>query len=273
MNCKNVMAAAFCIAFLSGVASIGLCGEKTPPSPGPATSMMVEADVALNAMTAIVEGRMKNVEDILGILSLTDAVKSGEWKKMKPLLEASEKQGLPALLWYARPDGSYFTVEKDLTDQNLKDRDYFPKVLSGKKVKGALVVSHSTGKKVAVVAVPVKEKGRVKAVLGASVFLEKLNQIVKNDLELPGDMLFFVLDKKGETILNWKDERIFAYPTKQESKSMVLAVKEMLEKGKGWVEYDYHSKRRRMIYQTSSETGWIFSIGKFVEEKKPKKKK
>jgi len=228
------------------------------PAPG---EIMLDGKIALSAMVALAEGHIKKTIDSLETLTMTEEVKSGNWEKMKDFLAKVQQSNVPATVWFARPDGSYFTVDKGLTDQNLKDREYFPKLIAGEKVIGSLVVSHSTGKKSAVVAVPIIKDGKIIGALGASIFLEQLNEILKKEMKLPENLIFFAIDAQSQTTLNWKEERIFGDATKQGSDSLSKAIKEMLSKQEGIVEYEFTGKIRRVLFQKSPLIGWCFALG------------
>ncbi len=109
-------------------------------------------------------------------------------------------------------DGSYFTVDKGLTDSNLSDRKYFPTLMTGVTVVGPLVISKSTGKAVAITAAPIKKDGKVVGRLGASIYLDKVGERIGQELRLPEGMSFFAIDEHGRTALHSKDERIFQTP-------------------------------------------------------------
>ena len=71
--------------------------------------------------------------------------RSGQWARMsEPLAVLASTVEGQAAVWFARPDGSYFTVEKGATGETLRERAYFPALLAGRDVVGALVVSKST---------------------------------------------------------------------------------------------------------------------------------
>jgi hypothetical protein len=85
------------------------------------------------------------------ILAVTEEARSGDWNALKgPLTEFGRSGINAAAVWYARTDGSYYTVEKGLTDQNISDRPYFPRLMGGGNVIGDLIISKSTGKRSAV---------------------------------------------------------------------------------------------------------------------------
>ena len=245
---------------------VGFSTEGKIPESATSFPLEVDAKVSLSLMTSLVDLHVEKIMDCLDVLILSGEVQSGDWKKMKPLLKRLKKKMPPSVIWFARPDGSYNTVEKDLTDKNLKDRSYFPTVMAGGKVVGALVFSKSTGRKSFIVAVPVKVGEKVVGMLGASVFLEEFNQIIMKNMNLPENTLFFTLNAKANTVLNWKRERIFLDPTRQGSPSMAKAIREMLSQEEGVVEYEFQGKTRKVIFLTSKLTGWHFALGRIKDK-------
>src|SRR6056297_3418113 len=71
------------------------------------------------------ETNLHHLRITLDVLSKTEEVKSGDWERMRGLMEELQKQDESTLYWFSNPDGSYYTVEKGLTDFNLQKRKYF----------------------------------------------------------------------------------------------------------------------------------------------------
>lgn len=242
-----------------------VCEEPQPVIEKPALQM--DARISLNLLISLCESHMVVCERELSLLSLTDEAQSSEWAKVKPLLSAIQKHSESGVFWFANPDGSHFTVDKDLTDQNLSDRAYFPVVLTGKPVIGALVVSHSTGRNSGIVCVPVfnKAKDKVVSVLGASIFLDDLSATVCKQMQITEDVLFFALADDGKTVLNSKPSRVFQNPAEQGSKELADAVNTMMASNSGSVDYTYDGGLRSIVFAKSPLTGWRFAIGRIVK--------
>ena len=249
------------ILLFIGFSIISPAEEAKPPRPPLTNNITMSGDYALCAMISLVENHIKSMANSLDVLAQTTEAKSCDWEKIKPLLAALKNLDVPSTIFFIRPDSSYFSVEMGLTGQNLKDRDYFPGLMAGEKVKGSLVVSKSTGKKSLVVASPIKNEGKVIGALGASIFLEELSEKVKGEMNFPENVVFFAINKDSETTLNWRPERVFVDPTKQGSESMTKAIKEMLAKDEGMVEYNFQGKQRKVIFRTSTMLDWRFALG------------
>jgi C4-dicarboxylate-specific signal transduction histidine kinase len=131
---------------------------------------------------------------------------------------------------------SFPTVYTILMNLKLRDRSYFPDIMAGKKVVGSLVVSKSTGRRSAVIAIPLKQGGKVVGAVGASLFLDKLSDQIVSALSLRKDAVFFALAPNGLTTLHNKNDRHFLDPR---------------ELGSVW---------KKAIFRTSGLTQWKFAI-------------
>lgn len=236
-------------------------------------TLIVDQKVALSALVSLIDGHIQKVADCLTLVAITDQVKSGNWDKMKDLLSEIEKVNISSVIWFVRPDGSYYTTEKGLvTDQNLKDRDYFPRVMAGEPVIGSLVVSKSTGKKSVIVAVPIKNKEKIVGAIGASIFLEQFSDLILQEMHLPDDIVFYALDKNTETVIHRAAFRVFEQPTLLGNETLATAIKEIVSRSEGSVEYVFQGTNRVVFFQTSPLTGWRIVLGKVMVITEPKTK-
>ncbi len=215
----------------------------------------------LNSFAALGEGHVEGVLVGLKLISITEEAQSGEWGKMRDVLTEFSKSGIKAAaVWFVRPDGSYYTVEKGLTGLNLKDREYFPRLMAGKEIHGDLVISKSTGKRTAIAAVPIRKNGKIIGALGTSITVEDISRMIDEKMGLPDNMLFYALDRKGQTSLHRTSTLIFAYPSDMGSKSLSKTVEEMLTKPEGVVSYDFYGERTA-VFKRFPITDWVFVIG------------
>jgi hypothetical protein len=224
------------------------------------TGLSIDGRIGVSAAIALADGHIQSMVRSLQLLAITEEVGSGNWERMRGLLAKFKEVQIPAVVFFALPDGSYYTVEKGKTDQNIKDRAYFPRVMAGKVAIGDLVVSRSTGKKVMVAAVPVKSGGKVIGALGVSVHLDKMSELLARELQLPPNMVLYAIDKQGTTALHSVTRLIFEDPAKQKSETLTRAVKEMLSKEEGMVTYEFEGKRKKAYFKTSPLTGWRFAL-------------
>lgn len=224
------------------------------------TPIEADAQSLLSAFVSYTDLRMSAVQQSLEILASTAEAKSDKWENMEVVLSGYQKLDDGLIVWFVRPDGTYFTVNKGLMDVKLSDRSYFPKLMSGQKIMGDLVISKSTGQRSAVIAVPVKEGGKVIGAIGASLFLDRLSDQVGSALALRADAAFFSVAPNGLTTLHKKTDRHFLDPRELGSETLKNATNEMLSKPVGETTYEFDNVTKKAIYRTSPLTQWKFAI-------------
>jgi hypothetical protein len=247
---------ALMILFMLAVPSLGV----TQSSVDSVSCSEKDAQSLLSAFISYTDLRIRAVLGSLEILASTKEVRSGDWREMQDLLSGYQNSDQGLIVWYVHPDGSYYTVDKGLTDKKLGDRSYFPDLMAGRKITGALVVSKSTGQRSAIIAVPVMKSGKVVGAVGASLFLDKLAEQISAVLDLRPDISFFALAPNGLTTLHRKTDRHFLDPRNLGSKTLKKAATEMLNGTSGKTNYVYDNVTKEAIYQTSALTQWRFAI-------------
>jgi hypothetical protein len=219
-----------------------------------------DAQSLLSAFMSYTDLRIRSVQKSLEILAATTEAKSGKWENMKNLLGVYQKSDEGLIVWYVRSDGTYYTVDKGLTDEKLSDRSYFPGILAGREIIGSLVISKSTGQRSVVIAVPMKKGGKVIGAIGATLFLDKLSEQIDSVLALRTNAAFFTLAPDGLTTLHRKIDRHFLDPRELGNATLKKAANEILSKSSGEVTYDFDNATKRAIYRTSPLTQWKFMI-------------
>lgn len=223
----------------------------------------VDARVALDAYRATVDTHLRGVLTTARALAATEEARSADWARIRgPLAALADSEKERAAVWYARPDGSYFTVEKGSVGESLRERAYFPTLLDGRDVVGALVISKSTGRRAVIVASPVLVDGKVSGAVGVSIDAEKFAAWLDRSIRFPPDTVFYALDSEGRTALHRAGELIFVFPSDVGSPTLSDAVKTMLGKPEGVVRYEYSGTARTAAFERSSLTGWVLVLGK-----------
>lgn len=218
------------------------------------------AQSLLAAFMSYTDLRIRSVQRSLEILASTREARSGSWRTMENLLRGYQESDPGLIVWYVRPDGTYYTVDKGRINKTLSDRSYFPGLMKGMKITGALVVSKSTGRRSAVIAVPVRRDGKVVGAVGVSLFLDPLSDQIGAALDLPPWVTFFALAPNGLTTVNRKTARVFLDPRKMGSKTLKRAANEMLAGAPGTTTYEYDNVTKHAVYRTSALTHWSFAI-------------
>jgi hypothetical protein len=230
----------------------------------PASAEAVCDQALLSAIISLADAHLSQTRHALEILARTAEVRSGQWERMKPLVSASVPPMLPQVLWFAQPDGTYYTTAEALVGQKLSDRAYFPKLMAGETVCGDLVVSKSTGKKSVIMAVPVTDGDRVVGGLGASIFMDDLSQLLNERLKLPAGSLFYALHTNGLTAFHIDPKLDFVDPRRLQSPSLSDAVETILSRTAGEVRYEFNGSPRRVYFNTSPLTGWRVAFGRVL---------
>lgn len=224
-------------------------------------ALEVPGEVALSSMIAYTDQRLSCIARVFEVLATTDEVRSTDWNRIAPLLSATEKVDSSARLWYSLPNGTYYTTVDGLAASNLMNRPYFPDVLAGNVSIGTVVVSHSTGRSTAIVAVPVVEKGAVTGVLGASVYLDEFSVDMREALDVREPFFFFALDLQGMYALHAEEARISQSSAQEDSASAAEAMETIRAENEGFVAYTSEGEQRQAIFATSPLTGWRFVLG------------
>lgn len=226
-------------------------------------SFTVDAFVALNAYRAVVEDHLAGILTSLNITARTQEARSGVWERTKPLLGVlSQGIDTAAAIWLAQPDGSYDTVESGRSEQNLKDRDYFPDLMAGKEVLGSLVISKSTGHRSVIVATPVRDGINTVAAVGVSVRARLLSAMMTTHAAMPDDLIFYAIDSTGKTALHRDPDKMFQFPSDMGDPSLAKAVQDILASDGGSVTYSYQGRSRTAVFVRSQLTGWKFVLAR-----------
>lgn len=237
-----------------------ICGSAVYAAPPP-SPFQVDGNVALASLVSLSDGHIKKMADTLQLLAMTPEASTADWQRIKGPLATVGRVNVPAVLWFALPDGSYWTAEKGRVSENLRSRDYFPKLMAGQVVLGDLVVSKSTGKSTAIVAVPIKRGGTVVGALGSSIYLDRMSDIIRREMDITTNMIFYSFDSRPLVGLNWNPELIFLEPQKEGDPSLSRAFDYMLARDQGTVSYTFRGKPRTVIFRKSPVTGWWYAFG------------
>ena len=234
--------------------------DDTPSEPQDFT---VEGQVALASLMALGDGHLQQIANDFQMLAQGEEGRSADWERIRGPLGGVEQFNVRALMWFALPDGSYWTVEHGLAEGNLSDRSYWPRLMAGQTVIGDLVASRATGKSSAIVAVPVRGEGdAIVGVLGSSVYLDSLSLRIKRELDLQPNDIFFSIDATPIGALQDDPEQIFLDPFALGEPELERAIREMLDRDEGVVNYRFRGKPRTVLYRKSHVSGWWYAFGR-----------
>ncbi|HSQ32265.1 MAG TPA: hypothetical protein VLN49_20560 [Gemmatimonadaceae bacterium] len=218
--------------------------------------------MALATLMALSDGHLQQIVAQFEVLANTNEARSADWELIRAPLSVVARNSVPALMWFALPDGSYWSVPGGQAAGNLSDRQYWPRLTSGRTVIGDLVASKATGKSSAIVAVPVRSAdGTIVGFFGSSVYLDSLSLILKRELDLQPDQIFFSIDATPIGALQDDPAQIFLDPYALGEPELERAITEMLARNEGVVTYRFRGKRRTVLYRKSAVTGWWYAFG------------
>jgi hypothetical protein len=124
---------------------------------------------------------------------------------------------------------------------------------------GTVVVSYSTGRKTAIVAVPVKARDAVTGVLGASVYLDTLTTGFRG--KVPDPFVFYAIDTGGTFALHSEKGQISqGIATINPGSSFGKALLQIRMQDNGTVEYDDGGIHYTARFRSSPLTGWRFVV-------------
>lgn len=227
-----------------------------------AASFSVDGKVALSSFIALSDAHLQKMLHGLQELAVSEKALAGDWSQIADDLARLSQDNIPALIWYALPDGSYHAVGVGKAQGNLKQRAYWPRLMQGNAVIGDLVVSTQTGKPVAIIAVPVLRPDKtVVAVIGTSVYLDKLSKIISEEMGLSDNLIFYSFDASPLIGLHSDESLIFYQPYQEGSREVKNAFDDMIAHKEGSVSYLFHGRKRTLLYRTSSFTGWWHAFG------------
>ena len=249
----------------TGIIAGGPSSSQQPVAQGEPSAKAafgVDGQVALHSLMSLSDGHLQKLADVLHLLAVTDEVRTGKWEHIRGPLAGAAPMVVPAVLWFAQPNGAYSTLANARAG-SLSDRAYFPRALGGATVLGDVVVSRSTSRNTAIVAVPVRDRaGAVVGVLGASVHLDSLGALIRREMGgLEGNFRFFAIDSTPIGALNSDPTLIFTEPMKLGDEGMRKAFAEMLSRHEGSVTYSFQGRERTMLYRKSPITGWWYAFG------------
>lgn len=222
--------------------------------------LTTDARVTLKAYQGLVEEHLVGILRAEKALAATSDAQSAQWENIRPALERlSVGLGTGAAIWFALPDGSYYTAERGRAEQRLMDRDYFPSLLAGQDVLGSLVVSKSTGHRSIIVATPILDQRKVVGVIGVSVSARLLSQLVEQNTGLPESIYFYALDANEQLAIHRSPDRIFKHPADIDPK-LEPVFADILNKDEGTFQYVLDGKPMTAIFGKSALTGWRFVL-------------
>jgi len=139
----------------------------------------------------------------------------------------------------------------------LADRPYFRQAMAGEISFSKPVASRDTGEPIFVVAVPIKEAGRVEGALFAAVTLSEFSNIFVDPLKIGEKGYAFVTDSDGILIAHPDKQRILKVNTRdyQIGKAMMKT-----ENENKIVSYELDGEEKILAFSIAPKTGWTVGV-------------
>jgi methyl-accepting chemotaxis protein len=190
-------------------------------------------------------------------------------RKLVPVIKALGKDF--SGLWLATSQGTIFAGVKPDGDINqyrkmdITGRDYYKEVVrTGKTVISQPVAAKSTGKPVVIIAAPVTEGGKLTGVLGLSVDLDSVaDMIASNRFRETG--YAYMIDEKGLTLAHPVARHIMK-TNLGEQEGMRDFIKVMTQGHKGSAEYTFEGVERVASFAPVGIRGWSIGVAINAEE-------
>lgn len=228
------------------ILATGLCGAQSGVSLNP---------VMLEETARYIDDVCMNNLAILAQIAASPDSAEGNWLGIRKQLEMIPER-FPGVWFYVLPDGNYYSLERDFTNLNLKDRGYFASLFAGNPVLAYPIFSRSTGKKSAVMATPIIVDGQVSGALGLSVSLDELHSRVNGNLGISKDFTWFVVNSEGLTMLDAEAEYIFMNTLSEAPESMSRGIAMALKETHGEISYDLGEVKRIGRFRKLPNLDW-----------------
>lgn len=205
----------------------------------------------LRSIVSLFEEVLKGIENCLSTLARLPAPYRSQWEILKPSLKSIEEV-YSGLGFFGTPDG-YYSVTRNWTGLDLKDRAYYPILEKGKTVTGAPVYSRSTGEPSLVVAVPLMDGPILASYYGFSLYLNPLVIRLRNLISLPEQSAYYFCDRSGKLVFS--NQEAIAYPEEHEMASLFQHMPKSSQ-SEGSFFFTSPKGIYAVFYRKSLETGW-----------------
>ncbi len=198
----------------------------------------------------------------LQIIASDPEVRTLRDEEIMPVLKEYVKTN-PAwemLLWADLDGASHNTLD---LRSNLKDRDYFQKVVStGQPAVSNGLMSKSTNKPIVVLAVPIfNDNGKVGGVLAATVTLDYLTQTCKDSRLMSEHGYGFIIQSDGIVLASPDESKVLkANFLQTDSESVNNVTRKMISGGKGVETWVYEGQAQIVGYAPVRGTSWFFGV-------------
>lgn len=141
------------------------------------------------------------VVEHLSMLSKLDALRRFELDKMDEIMKSAVEEMNLVSQMYVMDSKGYQIYKTSFIETigDRSDRTYFNKAIEGEVYISSAIISRSTGRPISVVAIPIYKGNEIIGVLGASLDLSYLSDVIA-DVEISENGYGLILDREGKII-------------------------------------------------------------------------
>jgi len=197
-----------------------------------------------------IDAIMEGIEHGMLMMSNKESVQSLDKKKMDdPLQDIVEINPLINQVYVMDKTGmQIYKTSGELGDRS--DRAYFTNAMAGNLNYSDVIISGSTGQPVIVIAAPIHKNGKVVGVIGASIDLSMLTELVIVD---GGEGSYgYIVDRTGKTIAH--PNQVFV--TEMLDATFLEPVQQVIQEKHGTISYEYANDKKLASYVYLNRLGW-----------------
>jgi methyl-accepting chemotaxis protein len=207
--------------------------------------------VIVEGLSSTISETMESVEDTLDTLAATSDIYAMNPQEMDEVLKNTvEYNSVISQMYVMDPSGmQIYKTSGELGDRS--DREYFQAAIQGEASYSDVIISGSTGLPIIVYAVPIYNNGNVTGVLGASIDLVFLSDLLGN-ITMDEGSYGYIVDKTG-VVLAHPDSALIE---EQVSLIDLDPVQSVTAGETGSVKYTYEGEEQLASYAYLDKTGW-----------------
>ncbi len=229
-----------------------------------------EGDALAGSLSQNVDAYLKERMNAIDLQAERRMVRSMDWNEQEPALAPLYDRYGFLDVFVADAAGDARFVQRKVEGVNVKDREYFRKVLQEKKsFLSEPILNRATGALTYVYAAPIINDGRVEGVLVASENLEALSALVSGT----------VWGKSGYSYMTDKSGLLIAHPVKdfignlnasvesdRVAPELARATKDGLAGNSGRIGYFFNGRDQMNTYSSVPFTSWLVASTTPMEE-------
>ena len=200
------------------------------------------------------------------VLARTPVMQTSDLNQIMPYLKEEAKLN-PVYARFLVADLQGNTRYSNDTGANIADREYFQQAKAGKFVIADPVIAKVDGKMVVVVAGPIKKNGQVIGVLGGTITVDELLNVV-NEVKVGQSGYAYVTQKNGLIIMHPEKERVMKenIHADAEKNAELKPLVAVTEGEKNLARYVAQGTEKYIVYNPIDGTSWGLSVTVPVQE-------